>query len=52
LAPNCPANDGRPVRLYSDAMPEAGTMASFGPGLFSFFTELRVNNDREWFSDN
>ena len=25
---------------------------SFGPGLFSFLTDLRANNDREWFATN
>ena len=26
--------------------------ASFGPGLFSFLTDLRANNNREWFAAN
>ena len=26
--------------------------ASFGPGLFSFLTDLRANNDRDWFAAN
>ena len=26
--------------------------ASFGPGLFSFLTDLRKHNDREWFAEN
>ena len=26
--------------------------AHFGPGLFGFLAELRINNDRGWFQDN
>src|SRR5262245_61826586 len=33
-------------------MAEATTTASFGPALFSFLTDLRANNNREWFTDN
>jgi uncharacterized protein (TIGR02453 family) len=31
---------------------KATTRPAFGPGLFSFLTDLRANNDREWFADN
>src|SRR5262249_47928008 len=41
-----------PVRHYSDTMAEAAKQASFGPGLFSFLTDLRANNNREWFAAN
>ena len=30
----------------------ARTTASFGPELFAFLTDLRANNDREWFAAN
>jgi len=33
-------------------MAEAAKQASFGPGLFSFLTDLRANNNREWFAAN
>jgi len=33
-------------------MAEATKQASFGPGLFSFLTDLRANNNREWFAAN
>jgi uncharacterized protein (DUF2461 family) len=33
-------------------MASASQRASFGPGLFSFLTDLRANNNREWFSSN
>jgi uncharacterized protein (TIGR02453 family) len=33
-------------------MARATTDASFGPGLFSFLTDLRANNNREWFAAN
>jgi uncharacterized protein (TIGR02453 family) len=33
-------------------MPQATGQASFGPELFSFLTELREHNDREWFAAN
>jgi uncharacterized protein (TIGR02453 family) len=33
-------------------MTQATTEASFGPGLFSFLTDLRANNNREWFTAN
>jgi uncharacterized protein (TIGR02453 family) len=33
-------------------MSQATTSASFGPGLFSFLTDLRANNNREWFATN
>ena len=33
-------------------MAEATSSTSFGPGLFSFLTDLRVNNNREWFQAN
>jgi uncharacterized protein (TIGR02453 family) len=31
---------------------EATKDVSFGPGLFSFLTDLRANNNREWFAAN
>jgi uncharacterized protein (TIGR02453 family) len=33
-------------------MTQATTEPSFGPGLFSFLTDLRANNNREWFTAN
>jgi uncharacterized protein (TIGR02453 family) len=33
-------------------MARATIEASFGPGLFSFLTDLRANNNREWFAAN
>ena len=33
-------------------MAKATEDASFGPELFSFLTDLRANNDREWFAAN
>src|SRR5215471_14816840 len=33
-------------------MAESTTEASFGPGLFSFLSDLRANNNREWFAAN
>ena len=33
-------------------MAKAAQQTSFGPELFSFLTELRANNDREWFAAN
>jgi uncharacterized protein (TIGR02453 family) len=33
-------------------MPDATREASFGPELFSFLTDLRANNNREWFAAN
>jgi uncharacterized protein (TIGR02453 family) len=33
-------------------MARATTEASFGPGLFTFLTDLRANNNREWFAAN
>jgi uncharacterized protein (TIGR02453 family) len=33
-------------------MASASTQATFGPDLFSFLSELRANNDREWFAAN
>ena len=33
-------------------MATATRQAAFGPELFSFLTELRANNDREWFAAN
>src|SRR5262245_55726741 len=33
-------------------MTQATTAASFGPGLFSFLTDLRANNNRKWFAAN
>src|SRR5262249_55693356 len=33
-------------------MAEAAKQASFGPQLFSFLTDLRANNNREWFAAN
>jgi uncharacterized protein (TIGR02453 family) len=33
-------------------MANASKQASFGPGLFSFLTDLRANNNREWFTAN
>jgi uncharacterized protein (TIGR02453 family) len=33
-------------------MVKATKEASFGPELFSFLTDLRANNNREWFADN
>jgi uncharacterized protein (TIGR02453 family) len=33
-------------------MAEATKPASFGPGLFSYLTDLRSHNDREWFAAN
>ena len=33
-------------------MTTATKQASFGPELFSFLTELRANNDRDWFAAN
>ena len=33
-------------------MAEATKQASFGPELFSFLTDLRANNNREWFAAN
>ena len=33
-------------------MARTTTEASFGPGLFSFLTDLRANNNREWFAAN
>src|ERR687898_2540430 len=33
-------------------MAQAATRASFSPELFSFLSDLRANNDREWFAAN
>src|SRR5213596_3207363 len=33
-------------------MARAAQQAAFGPGLFSFLTDLRANNNREWFAAN
>src|SRR5215467_10211615 len=33
-------------------MAEATKQASFGPELFSFLTDLKANNNREWFAAN
>src|SRR5215831_17653281 len=33
-------------------MAETTKQASFGPGLFSFLSDLRANNSREWFAAN
>ncbi len=33
-------------------MAKAAVQPSFGPELFSFLTDLRANNDREWFAAN
>src|SRR5262249_59486519 len=33
-------------------MAEAAKQASFAPGLFSFLSDLRANNNREWFAAN
>src|SRR5215831_13572407 len=33
-------------------MAETTKQASFGPELFSFLTDLRANNSREWFAAN
>jgi hypothetical protein len=30
-------------------MARTTTEASFGPGLFTFLTDLQANNNREWF---
>jgi uncharacterized protein (TIGR02453 family) len=34
------------------AMAKATAQASFGPELFKFLTDLRANNDRDWFAAN
>ena len=33
-------------------MARTTTEASFGPGLFSFLTDLKANNNGEWFAAN